>query len=110
MKMLALLALALGPPPAAAHPSCCTKHLMPFIPDPDAVAPALDDAGRPQKVRDPNPENVRPDDWDDDDDGPWEPNEIDNPDFAWAPPLKPNPAYKPPELSDSLALEVQRVL
>jgi hypothetical protein len=36
----------------------------------------VDERGEPLMIVDPNPENVRPDDWSDEDDGEWEPNFI----------------------------------
>ena len=60
------LLLALLWPAADAHASCCMKKLLPYIPDPDATPPAVH-LGVSRLINDPNPENVRPDDWDDDD-------------------------------------------
>ena len=44
----------------------------------------------------PDPEATKPEDWDDDEDGEWEPPLIDNPAYkgAWKPKLIPNPEYK----------------
>lgn len=109
LALVAAAGLALLPA-AGASPSCCTKHLMPFIPDPSVAPPEFDELGQPRRIVDPNPENVRPEEWDDDDDGPWEPNEMDNRDFAWKPPLMANPDFKPPELIDSLQTEILKAV
>lgn len=46
----------------------------------------------------PDPEAKRPDDWDDDMDGDWEPPHVSNPDYKgeWVQKSIPNPAYKGP--------------
>jgi uncharacterized membrane protein YraQ (UPF0718 family) len=104
-----LLLAAGGGRGAVADPSCCKKHTMPFIPDLGAMPPDVH-LGQPRRIRDPDPENVRPEGWDDDDDGEWMPNTLDNPEFGWQPPLVPNPDFKPPELLDSLQTEVRKAV
>jgi uncharacterized membrane protein YraQ (UPF0718 family) len=94
---------------AAAHPSCCTKHLLPYVPDLDELPPDVY-LNEPRMIPDPRPDNVKPDYWDDEDDGPWEPDEIPNPAFAWKPKLIPNPNYNPPLLVESLQLEINKAL
>lgn len=66
-----------------------------MIPDPTDIKPeGYDDI--PEEIAD--PEASKPDDWDDEDDGEWEPPMIDNPDFKgdWAPKMIDNPDYKGP--------------
>lgn len=106
---LAALVLLLVTENAAAHPSCCTKHLLPYVPDPNELPPDVY-LNEPRMIPDPRPDNVKPDYWDDEDDGPWEPDEIPNPAFAWRPKLIPNPNYKPPEFWERLQLEINKAL
>ncbi len=87
--------------------SCCTKHTMPFIVDVAQQPPEVY-KGQPRRIPDPSPENVKPADWDDDDDGLWEPREMDNPDFEWEPGLIPNPDFKPPGLIEGVATELEK--
>eukprot|EP00568_Trieres_chinensis_P012084 CAMPEP_0183297440 /NCGR_PEP_ID=MMETSP0160_2-20130417/4742_1 /TAXON_ID=2839 ORGANISM="Odontella Sinensis, Strain Grunow 1884" /NCGR_SAMPLE_ID=MMETSP0160_2 /ASSEMBLY_ACC=CAM_ASM_000250 /LENGTH=151 /DNA_ID=CAMNT_0025459265 /DNA_START=62 /DNA_END=513 /DNA_ORIENTATION=- len=102
--------LALFLSSSIASPSCCTRHLLPLIPDPSESPPDSDRDGRPRLIPDPDPLNVRPDDWDDEDDGEWEPKLIDNPDFAWRPKLIPNPSYRPPPLHERLTTEILKAV
>jgi uncharacterized membrane protein YraQ (UPF0718 family) len=102
-------ALAAQSPEVSAHPSCCTKHLLPLIPD-ASEAPPDEYGGEPRMIPDPRPDNVKPDYWDDDDDGEWEPDEIVNPAFRWKPRLIPNPNYKPPEFSERLQTEIEKAV
>merc|ERR1712008_57193 len=45
----------------------------------------------------PDPEAKKPEDWDDEEDGEWEPPMVDNPDWEeWEPKMIPNPDYKGP--------------
>lgn len=63
------------------------------IPDPEDVKPdGYDDI--PSEI--PDPEASKPDDWDDEEDGDWEPPMIDNPEFKgpWKPNMIDNPDYK----------------
>jgi calreticulin len=63
------------------------------IPDPEDKKPeGWDDI--PENIVDPEAE--KPEDWDDEDDGEWEPPLIDNPEFKgeWVAPKIANPAYK----------------
>lgn len=63
------------------------------IPDPEDVKPeGYDDI--PEEIPDPDAE--KPDDWDDEDDGEWEPPMIDNPEYKgeWKPKMIDNPDYK----------------
>ncbi|CAB3243848.1 unnamed protein product [Arctia plantaginis] len=52
----------------------------------------------PKKIKDPVPDAAKPEDWDDEMDGKWEPLMIDNPDYkgVWAPKQIGNPDYKGP--------------
>ena len=102
-------ALAAQSPEVSAPPSCCTKHLLPLIPD-ASEAPPDEYGGEPRMIPDPRPDNVKPDYWDDDDDGEWEPDEIVNPAFRWKPRLIPNPNYKPPEFSERLQTEIEKAV
>ena len=80
-----------------AHESCCAKKArlakLKLIPDPNATAPEVDANGQPKMVD--NPEDIKPDALDDEDDGPWERSTMPNPLFSWDPPLIPNPDYNP---------------
>eukprot|EP00591_Stephanopyxis_turris_P004987 CAMPEP_0195515162 /NCGR_PEP_ID=MMETSP0794_2-20130614/6323_1 /TAXON_ID=515487 /ORGANISM="Stephanopyxis turris, Strain CCMP 815" /LENGTH=405 /DNA_ID=CAMNT_0040643545 /DNA_START=84 /DNA_END=1301 /DNA_ORIENTATION=+ len=65
------------------------------IEDPESVKPdGYDDI--PPEI--PDPDAVKPEDWDDEEDGEWEGNMIDNPDYdgPWEPKMIPNPDYKGP--------------
>jgi len=67
----------------------------PKIADPEEVKPeGYDDI--PAKI--PDPEATQPEDWDVEDDGEWEPPEIDNPEYKgpWKPTMIDNPEYKGP--------------
>ena len=99
-----LLLLAAG---ADAGDSCCKKRLQRLIPDAAAVPPDVHD-GQPRLIVDPDPANVRPESWDDEDDGPWEPEMVPNPAFAWRPPMVPNPEYTPPTLATELEEEARK--
>jgi len=101
---IVLLLLAAG---ADAGDSCCKKRLQRLIPDAAAVPPDVHD-GQPRLVVDPDPANVRPESWDDEDDGPWEPEMVPNPAFAWRPPMVPNPEYTPPTLATELEEEARK--
>ena len=109
--MLALLLLsfllALLPAPADAGAACCKKHTMPFIADQAATPPDVFE-GEPRMIADPS--GVKPEWWDDEDDGEWEPEEIENPKFSWRPPMVPNPDFKPPELLESLQTELLKAM
>jgi len=63
------------------------------IPDPASEKPADWDA-EPELI--PDPEAKKPEDWDDEEDGEWEPAQINNPKFKgeWKPKMIDNPAYK----------------
>lgn len=102
-------ALAAQSPGASAHPSCCTKHLLPLIPDADE-APPDEYGGEPRMIPDPRADNVKPDYWDDDDDGEWEPDEMANPAFSWKAQLIANPNYKPPDFSARLLTEIEKAV
>merc|ERR1711916_284865 len=63
------------------------------IPDPEDVKPdGYDDI--PESI--PDPDATKPDDWDDEEDGEWEAPMIDNPDYKgpWKPKMIDNPEYK----------------
>jgi len=65
------------------------------IPDPESVKPeGYDDI--PAEIPDPDAET--PDDWDEEEDGEWEPPMIDNPEYKgeWKAPMIDNPDYKGP--------------
>jgi len=65
------------------------------MPDPEDNKPdGWDDI--PAEIADPDAE--KPDDWDDEDDGEWEPPMMDNPDYKgeWEPKMIDNPDYKGP--------------
>lgn len=86
--------------PSLAHESCCKHKLLlkqpqvdEFIVDPTDVAPS-EFQGQSRYITDPNDE--KPEHWDDEFDGEWEPNVIPNPNYTWKPRLMPNPNYVPP--------------
>jgi len=85
-----------------AHASCCTKHLT-FIPDPGDVAPNQHE-GQLRFI--PDPADERPPEWDDEDDGPWQPRDKLNPAFTWRARLISNPNYSPPGFFEALKKEV----
>lgn len=65
----------------------------PKMPDPEDKKPdGWDDVA----AEIPDPDAKKPEDWDDEDDGPWEPPLIDNPEYKgeWKPKMVDNPAYK----------------
>mmetsp|Transcript_9804 Transcript_9804/g.32128 ORF Transcript_9804/g.32128 Transcript_9804/m.32128 type:complete len:547 (-) Transcript_9804:286-1926(-) len=104
LDTITVLLLAAG---ADAGDSCCKKRLQRLIPDAAAVPPDVHE-GQPRLVVDPDPANVRPESWDDEDDGPWEPEMVPNPAFAWRPPIVPNPEYTPPTLATELEEEARK--
>jgi calreticulin len=63
-----------------------------LIDDPEDIKP--EDWDQPKTIDDPDAE--KPDDWDDEDDGEWEPPQIDNPDYKgeWSAKRISNPDYK----------------
>ena len=92
LPVLLLLSTLIAP--QHAHESCCAKKArlakLKFIPDENETPPAHDDQGRPRFIQD--PDGVKPEWWDDDDDGSWEEvNVVPNPLFSWQPRLIPNP-------------------
>ena len=95
---------------ASADDSCCARKArlakLRYIPDANDTPPDVDSAGRPRLI--PNPAEVRPDAWDDEDDGPWEPSSIANPTFAWKPRMVENPDYNPPTFLDDLLSEIRK--
>jgi uncharacterized membrane protein YraQ (UPF0718 family) len=91
----------------------CPKHRaelqQEFIPDPNDDKPPDVHEGIPRYVADPN--SVKPDYWDDEDDGPWEADLIENPDYGWKRRMITNPNYVPPPgYLSKLAAEVQEAL
>lgn len=87
---------------AHAHSSCCTKHLQ-YIPDPEEMPPD-EFEGQPRLI--PDPADMKPAGWDDDDDGPWQPRDKVNPAFAWRARLVPNPEYQPPGFFKAVQTEL----
>jgi len=77
--------------PSDTKPSTWVDETM--IDDPADVKPAGHDDIASQI---PDPDATKPEDWDDEDDGEWEPPLIDNPDFKgeWTAKKVDNPAYK----------------
>jgi len=91
-KHRALLAAQkeLIPDPTDTHPPDIHEGIARFIPDPSAI---------------------RPDYWDEEDDGPWEADLIENPEYQWSPRLIRNPAYRPPPTyAEKLGDEIQEAL
>ena len=109
--LVVVVALALLAP-AHAGESCCAKKArlakLKFIPDPDAQPPDIDAEGNARLI--PKPGEVKPAGWDDDDDGPWEAAQVENPSFRWSPQLIPNPDYNPPTFADELQTEFNKAL
>jgi len=71
---------------------CAHKHQQTerFIPDPHDTAPDSFD-GQPSLI--PDPSSEKPEDWDEEDDGPWVFPLVPNPAFSWTPRLISNPHY-----------------
>jgi hypothetical protein len=92
LVLLAILSLV------SSHESCC-KHKLEasqeaeFIVDPTDTTPPSEFEGVRRLI--PNPNAVKPDDWDDEDDGPRKPGLIDNPDYNWQQRMIENPDYVP---------------
>lgn len=114
-SLLFFLVIALSNYPCRAESSCC-KHKLggqqpvvsEFIDDPADKAPDKFQ-GQPRYLVDPS--DFRPDDWDSEDDGEWEPNLIPNPDYNWKPRQIPNPNYVPPPTYwDKLLAEIRMSL
>ena len=98
---LFLLLLLLNPYHSIGHESCCKHKLsgkeavaVEFIDDPTDSIPPEEFEGEKRLLID--PDDVRPAYWDDEDDGPWEPNLILNPKYQWKPRQIRNPNYIPP--------------
>jgi uncharacterized membrane protein YraQ (UPF0718 family) len=111
LPVLLLLSTLIAP--QHAHESCCANKArlakLKFIPDENETPPAHDDQGRPRFIQD--PDGVKPEWWDDDDDGSWEEvNVVPNPLFSWQPRLIPNPDYNPPTFLAELELEIRKAL
>ncbi len=106
LLLLSLLGLSL------AGESCCARKArlakLQFIPDESEQPPDFDAAGNPRMI--PDPDEEKPAEWDDDDDGPWEPADIENPEYNWTSRLVPNPEYKPPSFLNELAAEIFKAL
>ena len=90
-------------PLIAAHESCCAKKLS-YIADPDDEPPS-DFMGEPRFV---SAEEPAPDDWNEEEDGPWESALELNPNYTWRPRFVPNPAFAPPTLSARVADELTK--
>ena len=90
----------------------CPKHRAAqkeFIFDPNDTEPPEIHEGIPRYI--PDPSAKQPDYWDEEDDGPWEADMIENPDFNWSPRLIRNPAYRPPPTYfEKLGDEIQEAL
>jgi len=72
------------------------KNIPEYIPDPnDTIPPDVCSKGQARYI--PDPTSTKPDYWDDDDDGPWEPELVKNPEYTWQPRMIPNPEYIPPK-------------
>ena len=110
LALLSLLLFLLCPPPTSSHASCCKKHLLPFIPDESAVAPATY-LGEARLIPHPDPAvSGQPAFWDEDDDGAWEAPLVENPRYAWVRPVVRNPGYKPPGLLERFTTEVTKAV
>mmetsp|Transcript_38872 Transcript_38872/g.60749 ORF Transcript_38872/g.60749 Transcript_38872/m.60749 type:complete len:500 (+) Transcript_38872:97-1596(+) len=96
--LLLIAALMICLPSPLAHESCCKHKLQQqqpaseFIDDPSDYEPPPFFGGQPRFLVD--PESTRPNDWDEEDDGPWEPNEIPNPAYEWKPRQIRNPNFQ----------------
>jgi len=112
MRRLLLLALLACFAVRATHAgeSCCAKKArlakLKFIPDESEVPPDFDAEGNPRWI--PDPDEEKPEAWDDDDDGPWEPPNIANPAYAWSPRLIENPNYNPPSFLGEFWSEIRK--
>ena len=117
MKTLFLLCLVVGFSTSTlvtAHESCCKHKLKPqqevseFVIDHTDVAPD-EFKGEPRWMVD--PEDERPEEWDDEDDGEWEPNLILNPKYKWKPRMIRNPNYAPPPTYwEKLQIEIRAAI
>lgn len=94
---------------------CCPKHRAllaaqkELIPDPTDTHPPDIHEGIARFI--PDPSAIRPDYWDEEDDGPWEADLIENPEYQWSPRLIRNPAYRPPPTyAEKLGDEIQEAL
>lgn len=115
--MLMLVAL-LGVVEVQGGESCCKfkqaqneQDLEPeYIDDPtDDFLPAVDAAGQDRFIE--SGCDFKPEDWDSDDDGSWEPAQVDNPDYHWVPRKIPNPKYvPPPTFTEKLRVEILAAL
>ena len=110
-RLLAPLLLCCALHATQAGESCCAKKArlakLKFIPDENEVPPDFDAEGNPRWI--PDPDEVKPEGWDDEDDGPWEPPNIANPAFTWSPRLIENPNYNPPSFLSELASEIRKL-
>ena len=85
-----------------AHESCCEAKRRemealkerPFITDASATPPDIFE-GEARMIPDPD-DDEPPANWDEEEDGEWQPNLIENPAYTWVPPMVANPKYSPP--------------
>jgi uncharacterized membrane protein YraQ (UPF0718 family) len=99
-----------------AHESCCKHKLQQlqqqeeeFLVDPNDNEPPKEWQGQRRLI--PDPDDVRPDHWDDEDDGIWEPIERLNVNYHWEPRKIRNPNYQPPaSYWDKLFVEVNAAI
>mmetsp|Transcript_14732 Transcript_14732/g.16872 ORF Transcript_14732/g.16872 Transcript_14732/m.16872 type:complete len:492 (+) Transcript_14732:125-1600(+) len=102
-----------------AHESCCKHKLAAaagkqepdvdeFIVNVTDVAPKIYE-GEARYIEDTN--RVKPDYWNDEDDGEWEPIFVANPNYTWKPRMVRNPNYsKPPNLWNKLITEIKSAI
>jgi hypothetical protein len=114
LYLFLLLCLLVSFLPCSAHESCCKFKLGAqnqepvFIDDPADSPPNIWE-GQLRFVDDTN--DLKPDDWDDEDDGDWAPVMVLNPNYSWKPRQIPNPAnVPPPTYWDKLLVEIQAAL
>ena len=89
---------------------CAHKKPQPpaLIEDPNDVPPDTCAKGFSRYIPDPN--SVKPSYWEEDEDGPWHSELVENPAYSWQPKLISNPDYVPPAPSEywaKLAAEVE---
>ena len=111
-RRLVVLLLGLLVGSSLAGESCCERKArlakLQYIPDENELPPDVDANGNPRLI--PDPDDEKPDEWDDESDGVWEPAELENPAFNWTPRLIPNPDYKPPSFREELTAEITKAL
>lgn len=100
LLLLAFIVICVSKASAHEHvhgENCGCAHKKPLPPalieDPDDVPPDTCGKGSPRYI--PDPTSVKPGYWDDEDDGLWEAELVENPVYSWRRKMIPNPDYVP---------------